>query len=64
MTMALLQAEWLPDVSASGWTTRSPGSSPWPSGVGSARCIGALQGFIIAYIGVPSFIVTLGGLLV
>ena len=25
--------------------------------------IGALQGFVIAYIGVPSFIVTLGGLL-
>ena len=25
--------------------------------------IGGLQGFIIAYIGVPSFIVTLGGLL-
>jgi D-xylose transport system permease protein len=32
-------------------------------GVGLGASIGALQGFIIAYIGVPSFIVTLGGLL-
>jgi D-xylose transport system permease protein len=32
-------------------------------GLGAGALIGALQGFIIAYIGVPSFIVTLGGLL-
>jgi D-xylose transport system permease protein len=32
-------------------------------GVGLGLGIGAVQGFIIAYIGVPSFIVTLGGLL-
>ena len=32
-------------------------------GLSLAVGIGALQGFIIAYIGVPSFIVTLGGLL-
>lgn len=32
-------------------------------GVGLGIGIGAVQGFIIAYIGVPSFIVTLGGLL-
>ncbi|MDP8905154.1 MAG: sugar ABC transporter permease [Chloroflexota bacterium] len=32
-------------------------------GMGLGLAIGALQGFIIAYIGVPSFIVTLGGLL-
>ena len=36
---------------------------PRPRARRSARAIGALQGFIIAYIGVPSFIVTLGGLL-
>ena len=44
-------------------TSRSGGSSPSPSASASARLIGALQGFIIAYVGVPSFIVTLGGLL-
>jgi D-xylose transport system permease protein len=32
-------------------------------GIGVGVLIGALQGFIIAYIGVPSFVVTLGGLL-
>jgi D-xylose transport system permease protein len=32
-------------------------------GLSLGAIIGALQGFIIAYIGVPSFIVTLGGLL-
>jgi D-xylose transport system permease protein len=32
-------------------------------GVGLGALFGALQGFIIAYIGVPSFVVTLGGLL-
>ena len=32
-------------------------------GVGVGALVGGLQGFIIAYIGVPSFVVTLGGLL-
>jgi D-xylose transport system permease protein len=32
-------------------------------GIGLGALIGAVQGFIIAYIGVPSFVVTLGGLL-
>ncbi len=32
-------------------------------GIGVGVLIGGLQGFIIAYIGVPSFVVTLGGLL-
>jgi D-xylose transport system permease protein len=32
-------------------------------GLGLGALIGAFQGFIIAYVGVPSFIVTLGGLL-
>jgi D-xylose transport system permease protein len=32
-------------------------------GVGLGAFVGAVQGFIIAYVGVPSFVVTLGGLL-
>ena len=32
-------------------------------GIGIGAGFGAIQGFIIAYVGVPSFIVTLGGLL-
>ena len=34
------------------------------AGLALGVLVGALQGFIIAYLGVPSFIVTLGGLLV
>jgi D-xylose transport system permease protein len=32
-------------------------------GIGAGALIGATQGFVIAYVGVPSFVVTLGGLL-
>ncbi len=32
-------------------------------GIGMGVLIGGLQGFVIAYVGVPSFVVTLGGLL-
>lgn len=34
------------------------------AGILAGAAIGALQGFVIAYLGVPAFIVTLGGLLV
>ncbi len=33
-------------------------------GIGLGAAVGAIQGFIIAYVGVPAFIVTLGGFLV
>jgi D-xylose transport system permease protein len=61
MSIALLQTDWLPALGL--------GESPWmwlialALGLGLGSFIGGMQGFIIAYIGVPSFIVTLGGLL-
>jgi D-xylose transport system permease protein len=62
MSYALLQTDWLPALglgSDFGWM--------WLValllGLGLGTFIGAVQGFVIAYIGVPSFIVTLGGLL-
>jgi D-xylose transport system permease protein len=62
MAMAMLQREILPD-----WI----GYDHWAmwiiavaAGLLLGAAIGGLHGFIIAYIGVPSFIVTLGGLLV
>ena len=62
MSYALLQTEWLP---ALGLGVDNP--FLWVVtlglGLGLGAFIGGLQGFIIAYIGVPSFIVTLGGLL-
>jgi D-xylose transport system permease protein len=62
VAMALLQTEVLPDVFGRG--------SPWiwivslAAGIAMGATLGALQGTIVAYVGVPSFIVTLGGLLV
>jgi len=62
MFMGLMQAEWIPDRYGLGrsWT--------WVvvlvAGIALGGLIGALHGFIVAYVKVPSFIVTLGGLLV
>lgn len=62
MAMALLQAEILPEIIGF--------DNPWTwiitlaAGLLLGTLLGAFQGFIIAYVGVPSFIVTLGGLLV
>jgi D-xylose transport system permease protein len=62
MSYALLQTDWLPALGLGG-------DSPimWivalALGLGLGAFIGGFQGFIIAFIGVPSFIVTLGGLL-
>jgi D-xylose transport system permease protein len=62
MVMAMLQVEWLTPVLGIG--------SPWlwvvtlALGLVLGAAIGAFQGSIVAYVGVPSFIVTLGGLLV
>lgn len=63
MTYALLMTEILPDVLG------LPADFPFRwvialgMGIAMGAAIGGLQGFIIAYVGVPSFIVTLGGLL-
>lgn len=62
MAMALIQAEFLPDILGFGhpliWLI------VLAIGLALGALVGLFQGFIIAYIGVPSFIVTLGGLLV
>jgi len=64
MAMAMLQAEWIPKTFGLGF------DQPWTwiltlaFGLILGAIIGAVHGFVIAYIGVPSFIVTLGGLLV
>ena len=62
MCYALLMTDWLP---ALGLGIDNP--VQWivalAIGLGIGAFIGAVQGFVIAYVGVPSFIVTLGGLL-
>jgi D-xylose transport system permease protein len=62
MAMALIQRELLPHwLGYDHWAT-------WiialVAGLLMGMAIGALHGFVVAYVGVPSFIVTLGGLLV
>ncbi|HET8740371.1 MAG TPA: sugar ABC transporter permease [Acidimicrobiia bacterium] len=62
MFMALMQAEWLPSIFGfDQWWT-------WIvvliAGIVLGGLIGLFQGAIVAYAAVPSFIVTLGGLLV
>ncbi|HJP90172.1 MAG TPA: sugar ABC transporter permease [Candidatus Limnocylindrales bacterium] len=62
-TMAMLQSQWIPQVF---------GAEPQPwiwivtvlVGMLLGAVIGGVQGFFVAYGGVPSFIVTLGGLLI
>ncbi|GHD19884.1 sugar ABC transporter permease [Tianweitania populi] len=64
MVMGVMQAQWLPQYLG------IPLGSHWLwiialcSGLIVGTAIGALQGYVIAYMGVPAFIVTLGGLLI
>ena len=62
MVMGVMQAEILPQIMGFG----SP--ALWLvallTGLAVGVAIGALHGYVIAYLGVPAFIVTLGGLLV
>jgi len=63
MTYALLMTDWMPNILGMGPDFPFRWVIALGIGVGLGALIGGLQGFIIAYIGVPSFIVTLGGLL-
>jgi D-xylose transport system permease protein len=63
MSYALLMTDWFPRVFGIGADVPFQWVLALALGIGLGAGIGALQGFIIAYIGVPSFIVTLGGLL-
>jgi D-xylose transport system permease protein len=62
MAMALVQAEILPGII--GFDHPATWVITLAVGIALGALIGGLQGFIVAYVGVPSFIVTLGGLLV
>jgi len=64
MVMGLLQTEWIPDTLGLGLNQPYTWIIVAVIGIALGALIGALQGFVIAFIGVPSFVVTLGGLLV
>ena len=61
-TMAMIQAVWIPQ--RLGFEQPFTWVITLVIGLALGALIGGLQGFIVAYGGVPSFIVTLGGLLV
>lgn len=60
--MAVVQARWIPDAFGFDWPLT------WvvtlTVGIALGAAIGAVQGAVVAYGGVPAFIVTLGGFLV
>lgn len=62
MVMGLVQAHWLPDIVGFG----SPVIVVITVlvGIGLGMLIGGVQGWMIGYLMIPSFIVTLGGLLI
>ena len=63
-TMAMLQAVWIPQNLNLGFGQPYTWIVALLVGILLGAFIGGLQGFIVAFGGVPSFIVTLGGLLV
>jgi D-xylose transport system permease protein len=63
MSYALLMTDWLPNVLGMGDDFPFRWAIALGIGILMGAAIGAVQGFIIAYVRVPSFIVTLGGLL-
>jgi D-xylose transport system permease protein len=63
-TMAMVQVEWLPKALGVSYNEPYIWIIALVVGIGLGTVIGGLQGFLVAYGGVPSFIVTLGGLLV
>lgn len=62
MVMASIQAEWLPPII--GFDHPMTWIIALLAGILIGTMIGGFHGLIIAYLGVPAFIVTLGGLLV
>ena len=63
MSYAILMVDWFPHILGIGTDVPFQWALALACGIGIGAAVGALQGFIIAYVGVPSFIVTLGGLL-
>ncbi len=63
MSYALWMTDWFPRIFGIGPSVPLQWVLALALGIGLGAGVGAIQGFIIAYIGVPSFIVTLGGLL-
>ena len=64
LVMGLVQTEWIPIDLGLGLNQPYIWIVALAVGIALGALIGAFHGFLIAYFGIPSFIVTLGGLLV
>jgi len=64
MFMGLLQTEWIPNAMGPGFDPTYMWIVVVLVGIAIGAFIGSLQGFLVAFVGIPSFIVTLGGLLI
>ena len=64
MVMGLLQVEWIPAFLGSGFDRTFLWLAAVVAGVAVGGIIGAVHGFLVAYLNIPAFIVTLGGLLI
>ena len=62
--MAMTQAIWIPTTLGLGYNVFYIWIVALIVGMALGALIGAIQGGLIAYVGIPSFIVTLGGLLI
>src|SRR2546422_2397988 len=63
-TMAMFQAVWIPQTFGLGLEQPYTWILTLAVGIALGAVVGGLQGFVVAFGGVPSFIVTLGGLLI
>jgi D-xylose transport system permease protein len=64
MLMGLIQTEWLPNALGPGFDQSYLWIIVVVIGIVVGAVIGGIQGLLVAFIGIPSFIVTLGGLLI
>ena len=63
-TMAMVQTEWIPNTFDLGFDRWYTWIVALVVGIALGAAIGGVQGFLVGYGGVPSFIVTLGGILI
>ena len=64
MVMGLAQTEWIPQLLGPGFDPTFLWIAVLLLGIGVGAVLGGLQGILVAYFDIPSFIVTLGGLLI
>jgi D-xylose transport system permease protein len=64
LVMALLQTDWIPNGLGVGLNQPYIWIVALAVGITLGALIGGLHGFLIAYLGIPSFVVTLGGMLI